>query len=87
MHFLYLQREGLNGLFFHIVHEGPQESFLFSFRTHSLRDRAQGEQVRRDLTKRNRAHCMQTCYLPSLCWGASSSWVQALVKRSLLLEF
>lgn len=48
----YLQREGLNGLFCHVVREGAEESFLFSVRIHSLGGKAQGEQLRLVPTQR-----------------------------------
>lgn len=49
----YLQRKSLHGVFFHIVGEHPQESFLFSVYIHSLGSKAQGEeQVGLILTKR-----------------------------------
>lgn len=50
----YLQREGLNGLFCHVVREGAEESFPFSVRIHSLGGKAQGEQLRLVPTQRER---------------------------------
>lgn len=61
----YLQREGLNGLFRHVVRERPKESFLFSVRIHSLRGKAQGEQLRLVPTKRERTRWISPVIRPA----------------------
>lgn len=60
----YLQREGLNELFRHVVRERPEESFLFSVRIYSLRGKAQGEQLRLVPTKRQRTRCISPVTYP-----------------------
>ena len=61
----YLQREGLNGLFCHVVRERPKESFLFSVLIQSLRGKAQAEQLRLVPTKRERTRWLSPVIYPA----------------------
>lgn len=82
----YLQRKCLHGVFFHIVGEHPQESFLFSVCIHSLGSKAQGEQVGLIPTKRKCTGWISPP-VPSLSQGSGSSLALVRVELSLCFVF
>lgn len=80
VHGPYLQREGLNGLLFHVVHEHPKECFLFSVCIHSLKGKAQGGRREAQTCPNKEDVCIcwistysMGYYLLNLSWGSSSS--------------
>lgn len=81
----YLQRERLDGLFRHVVHERPKQSFLFSVHIQSLGGKAQGEQLRLIPAPRGRMRWISPILFPAspgtpalvwywLGWSSVSAW-------------